>query len=100
VTQYAPGWYPNPDGPGQRYWDGQQWIDHAHGSAQSVEYRVDTLRETMFSDKIKHDALGNLLNQRAREGWQLKQVVPANVGGRVGPGGTSGLLVIFERKLG
>jgi hypothetical protein len=23
----APGWYPNPQGPGQRYWDGQKWAD-------------------------------------------------------------------------
>lgn len=22
------GWYPNPTGPGQRYWDGQQWTEH------------------------------------------------------------------------
>lgn len=22
------GWYPNPQGGGQRYWDGTQWTDH------------------------------------------------------------------------
>lgn len=22
------GWYPNPDGPGSRYWDGVQWTQH------------------------------------------------------------------------
>jgi hypothetical protein len=22
------GWYPNPGGPGRRYWDGQQWTQH------------------------------------------------------------------------
>jgi len=22
-----PGWYTNPTGPGQRYWDGQKWTD-------------------------------------------------------------------------
>ncbi|MFT4109448.1 superinfection immunity protein [Propionicimonas sp.] len=22
------GWYPNPAGPGQRYWDGRQWTQH------------------------------------------------------------------------
>lgn len=26
----APGWYPNPEGTGQRYWDGQQWTNHFH----------------------------------------------------------------------
>jgi hypothetical protein len=23
-------WYPNPSGPGLRWWDGQQWTDHTH----------------------------------------------------------------------
>ncbi len=23
-----PGWYQNPEGPGQRYWDGTQWTEH------------------------------------------------------------------------
>lgn len=26
--QAAPGWYQDPQGPGQRYWDGQQWTEH------------------------------------------------------------------------
>lgn len=25
ATQPAPGWYPDPSGPGQRYWDGTRW---------------------------------------------------------------------------
>lgn len=24
-----PGWYPNPEGPGQRYWDGAQWSEYS-----------------------------------------------------------------------
>lgn len=24
----VPGWYPNPNGPGQRYWNGRAWTDH------------------------------------------------------------------------
>lgn len=32
VQQHAPtvpaGWYPDPDGMGQRYWDGYQWTPH------------------------------------------------------------------------
>ena len=28
-TSAAPaGWYPNPGGPGQRYWDGSEWTQH------------------------------------------------------------------------
>jgi hypothetical protein len=26
-----PGWFPNPDGPGQRYWDGTSWTEHVSG---------------------------------------------------------------------
>jgi hypothetical protein len=26
--QPAPGWYPDPSGTGQRYWDGERWTDH------------------------------------------------------------------------
>nr|WP_232073694.1 DUF2510 domain-containing protein [Mycobacterium stomatepiae] len=26
----APGWYPNPGGPGQRYWDGVTWTHWTH----------------------------------------------------------------------
>src|SRR5919198_5551274 len=24
----SPGWYPDPEGEGQRYWDGKNWTDH------------------------------------------------------------------------
>jgi len=27
TPQPPPGWYTNPTGPGQRYWDGQRWTD-------------------------------------------------------------------------
>jgi hypothetical protein len=27
-TTPPPGWYPDPERPGQRYWDGAQWTDH------------------------------------------------------------------------
>jgi uncharacterized protein DUF2510 len=27
----AAGWYQNPDGPGQRYWDGARWTEHFSG---------------------------------------------------------------------
>lgn len=29
------GWYPNPEGTGQRYWDGSQWTEHYHGAGAS-----------------------------------------------------------------
>jgi hypothetical protein len=29
-----PGWYPDPEGPGQRYFDGEQWTEHRSGVQQ------------------------------------------------------------------
>ena len=42
-------------------------------TASTVEYKVDSLRETLIGDKIKTDDLERLLNTRAREGWALKR---------------------------
>jgi len=41
-----------------------------------------------------------MLNDRAREGWQLKSLTATQVKGRIGPGGTEGLLAVFERPIG
>jgi len=41
--------------------------------------------------------LEDLLNERAGEGWQLKSLTAAQVKGRIGPGGTEGMLAVFER---
>lgn len=32
--QQPPGWYPDPQGGGQRYWDGSQWTEHTSGVQQ------------------------------------------------------------------
>jgi hypothetical protein len=32
--QTPPGWYPDPQGGGQRYWDGYQWTEHTSGVQQ------------------------------------------------------------------
>ncbi len=34
MTAPAPGWYPDPQGPGQRYFDGQQWTAHHQPAPQ------------------------------------------------------------------
>jgi hypothetical protein len=64
-----------------------------------VEYKVMYLREALIGDKIDTDKLESLLNQWASRGWHLKTLTSAQVDGRVGPGGVSGLIVTLERPL-
>jgi Domain of unknown function (DUF4177) len=68
--------------------------------ANRFEYRVEELREGMIGGKMSGDKLEKLLNQYAREGWQLRAITSVEVKGRVGPGGVEGLLVTFERLTG
>ena len=64
------------------------------------EYKVEELREGMMGGKMSGDKLEKVLNDHAREGWQLKAITSTEVKGRVGPGGVDGLLVTFERVVG
>jgi len=68
--------------------------------AGRYEYKVDEIREGMIGGKMSGDKLEKLLNDRAREGWQLRAITSVEVKGRVGPGGVDGLLITFERALG
>ena len=61
------------------------------------EYRVLQLRESLLGGKLSDSKLEKVLNDEARDGWQLKAITSAEVKGRVGPGGVDGLLVTFER---
>jgi hypothetical protein len=61
------------------------------------EYTVETVRSSMVGDKIDSGDLEERLNERAEEGWQLKSLTSTQVKGRIGPGGTEGLLAVFER---
>ena len=63
------------------------------------EYKVDTVRSSLVGDKMDTGSLQDLLDERAGEGWRLKSITETTVKGRVGPGGTEGLLVVFERTL-
>ncbi len=66
----------------------------------AYEYRVVELREGMIGGKMSGDKLEKVLNEHAREGWQLRAITSTEVKGRVGPGGVEGLLVTFERVRG
>lgn len=68
--------------------------------AARFEYRVIEVREKLIGGKMSGDKLEKLLNDNAREGWQLKAITSTEVKGRVGPGGVEGLLVTFERPAG
>ena len=65
--------------------------------AQRFEYRVVELREGLIGGKMSGDKLEKVLNQHAREGWQLRAITSVEVKGRIGPGGVEGVLVTLER---
>ncbi len=64
----------------------------------AFEYKVVEIREKMLGGKLSGDKLEKILNEHARQGWQLRTITSADIKGRVGPGGVEGLLVTFERQ--
>ena len=62
------------------------------------EYKVEELREGMIGGKMSGGKLERVLNEHAREGWQLRAITSVEVKGRIGPGGVEGVLVTFERR--
>jgi hypothetical protein len=67
--------------------------------AARYEYKVEQIREGMIGGKMSGDKLEKVLNEQAREGWQLRAITAVEVKGRVGPGGVEGVLVTFERPV-
>jgi hypothetical protein len=67
--------------------------------AARYEYKVVQLRESLMGGKMSGDKLEKVLNDTARDGWQLKAITSVEVKGRIGPGGVEGVLVTFERPL-
>ena len=67
---------------------------------ERYEYKVVEVREKMIGGKMSGGKLEKLLNDHASQGWRLRAITSADVKGRVGPGGTEGLLVTFERRIG
>lgn len=64
---------------------------------QRYEYLVVEIREGLIGGKISGEKVEKVLNNKARDGWQLKALTSAEVKGRIGPGGTDGLIATFER---
>lgn len=63
------------------------------------EYKVVQLREGLIGGKMSAEKLEKVLNEHAAKGWQVRAITTAEVKGRVGPGGTEGVLVTFERPV-
>jgi hypothetical protein len=70
-----------------------------NGISRRREKGVVELREKLFqgTGSAPTDKLRNMLNERARQGSQLKHLVTAEVAGMVGK--REGWMVIFERQL-
>ena len=66
---------------------------------QRYEYLVETIREGLVGDAVKPGRVQEVLNHKARDGWQLRSLTAADVKGRIGPGATEGLLAVFERPV-
>lgn len=64
---------------------------------QRYEYKVETVRSSLVGDKMDSSGVEKTLNELAAEGWQLKSLTATQVKGRIGPGGTDGMLAVFER---
>jgi predicted alpha/beta-hydrolase family hydrolase len=67
---------------------------------QRYEYLVVEIREGLIGGKMSGGKVESVLNDQARQGWQLKALTSVTVKGRIGPGGTDGLLATFERPTG
>ncbi|MBC7375455.1 MAG: DUF4177 domain-containing protein [Frankiales bacterium] len=67
--------------------------------AQRYEYLVEQIREGLMGGKMSAEKVQKVLNDKARDGWQLKALTAVEVKGRIGPGGTEGMLATFERPV-
>jgi hypothetical protein len=66
---------------------------------QRYEYRVVEVREGLIGGKMSGDKVEKVLNEHARQGWQLKTLTSVTVKGRIGPGGTDACLAPSMRPL-
>ncbi len=66
---------------------------------QRYEYLVVEVREGLIGGKMSGGKVEKVLNEHARDGWQLTSLTAVEVKGRIGPGGTEGLLATFERPV-
>lgn len=64
----------------------------------AYEYKCVEMRSKLFGGAISGEKLQKMLNEHGSQGWQLKSVSAVDVKGRIGSGGTDGLVITFERE--
>jgi Domain of unknown function (DUF4177) len=62
------------------------------------EYKCVEMRAKILGGALSGEKLERVLNEHAAQGWRFKTMSAVDVKGRIGPGGTDGLLVTFERE--
>ncbi len=73
-------------------------VEWLRQSGEMREYEVVELEGTAFTGSAPSRRLRRLLNEKARDGWRVWQVLNTNLSGPVRQG-ISGLVVIFERPV-
>lgn len=82
--------------------------DHLAGLTPGARvYKVVTQRDEFFQSKFNPEALEQLLNQHARDGWRVVSMTATDVGsfmgtfwGKGGGAGRQELVVLLERVVG
>lgn len=74
----------------------QALLDQGH---ELYEYRVVAIKSSLIGDKMDVGQVEATLNQWAAQGWHVRSITETEVAGHIGPGGTAGLVIVFERRL-
>lgn len=91
------GWYPNPEGPGERYWDGASWTDQMRASA-ATEYAAPATPPTPQTPQTPqapgaYQAPGGAY-QAPAEAYQPPGYAAAGVGAAAGGGVKLGAMTL------
>lgn len=62
----------------------------------TYQYKVIEVKDSLFRGKQSGQALQNVINAEASQGWKLVQIMSEDIKGRMGLGSTSGVLILFE----
>jgi hypothetical protein len=80
------GWYPNPDGQGQRYWDGAQWTEHySQPQAPAISEAVPQKEQQRRAKEQERAAFTERLRQEARAKAAAKEQAARERGGSRNP---------------